>query len=59
MEPALVSAAVAAVVTLLIELIAKPSIDARKERILHRHRQSREVRRRLGQLAFAIGRYDA
>lgn len=41
------SAIVAALITLLIEYVAKPSLEARKERILERHRQFRSALRGL------------
>ncbi|MGH3452737.1 MAG: hypothetical protein ACRDQW_18955 [Haloechinothrix sp.] len=43
----LVSAAVAAVVTLLIEYAAKPGLDARKDRILEEQRALRDMRTQL------------
>ena len=43
----LVSALVAAIVTLMIEYLAKPTLEVRKERILLRHRQSWELLRAL------------
>lgn len=49
----LTSAGVAGTVTLLVEYAAKPHLEARKERILERHRRRREIITRVGDIALA------
>lgn len=49
----LTSAGVAGTVTLLVEYAAKPHLEARKERILDRHRRRRETIARIGDVALA------
>jgi hypothetical protein len=56
MGQVLVPALVAAVVTLGIEFFAKPSLEARKERITQGHRAERDVRRHFRLLSFHLGR---
>lgn len=56
METALISATVAAIVTLLIEYTAKPRLEARKERILTGQRHAREVRAAWNRVNFEFGR---
>lgn len=56
MRDVVVPALVAAVVTLGIEFFAKPSLEARKERITERHRAERDARRHFRVLSFHFGR---
>jgi tRNA A37 N6-isopentenylltransferase MiaA len=58
-EAALVSAAVALLVTLLLEYGGKPWLDARKERILESHRHAREIQGLVAELKADIFRYKA
>jgi|ERR1035437_3886897 hypothetical protein len=51
-----VPALVAAVVTPGIEFFAKPSLEARKERITEKHRAERDARRHFRVLSFHLGR---
>jgi hypothetical protein len=53
---ALASAFVAIVTTLVVEYIAKPGLEARKERILEDRRQQRKVLRNLDRCTFLAGR---
>ena len=46
-QAALVSAATAAVVTLLVEYAAKPRLESRKDRIVEKYRSIRDLDRRL------------
>jgi len=57
-QTALISAGVAAFVTLLIEYFAKPALEARKERILANHRRRREALDRIDDALFVIGRLE-
>jgi hypothetical protein len=50
------SAFVALVTTLLVEYLAKPGLEARKERILEERREQRKVTNGLGQVALLVGR---
>lgn len=54
MSTVLVSALVAAFVTLLVEYAAKPTFEARKDRILERHRQTRALLRLVRQVRCAV-----
>jgi hypothetical protein len=56
LSTALLSAVVAAFVTLLIEYFVKPSMEARKDRILARYRREREAIDNLDDGLFLIGR---
>lgn len=56
MREVVIPALVAAIVTLGIEFFAKPSLEARKERITERFRGQREARRHFRALAFELGR---
>jgi hypothetical protein len=56
LNPALISALVAAVVTLGIEYFAKPSLEVRKDRIVDQHRTRREVLRSYNKLVFDVAR---
>ncbi len=51
-----VSALTSAVVALGVEWLAKPRLEARKERLLHRHRASADVRRQLDTILFDAGK---
>jgi hypothetical protein len=53
---ALLSAGVAAFITLVIEYFAKPGLEARKDRILSSHRRRREAIDRFDDALFLIGR---
>jgi hypothetical protein len=55
----LVSALVAAVVTLGIEYFAKPSLEARKDRIVERARRRRTIEANLRALGFRYGQLEA
>ena len=57
MDNVLVPALVAAFVTLVIEYVAKPRLEARKERILERHRETRALLRLFGQVTFQMGQH--
>lgn len=55
----LIPALVAAVVTLFVEYLAKPHLEVRKERVLHRHRCAQELREAFSKLSFEVGRFQA
>jgi hypothetical protein len=59
MRDLVLPALVAAIVTLGIEYFAKPSLEARKERLMERHRAGREARRSFRVLSFQFGRLAA
>ena len=59
MDKVLVPALVAAFVTLLIEYVAKPRLEARKERILERHRDTRALVRAYGDVERRLGAFLA
>ena len=56
MENVLVPALVAAFVTMLIEYVAKPNLEVRKERILERHRDRRILFRAFGSVYYRLGK---
>jgi hypothetical protein len=55
MREVLISALVAAVVTLGIEFFAKPSLEARKERILGRHRLKGDLLKYFRRVGYRLG----
>lgn len=52
----LASACVAAFITLLIEYLAKPQLEARKERILENRREQRDALKKLDRCTFLAGK---
>lgn len=57
-QQVIVPALVAAIVAFMVEFAAKPSLEARKERILRRHRRLWDLHRLLVQHFFLLGQIE-